>query len=115
MYEIETRSHTPVNLFAGDFPTVTEVGTAGAALEERTPVTKDSNGKIVAVAPAGAEGTPPATTGDVIGITAATAEKDGPVVYYLTGEFFADAINLPEGIEIADIKDPLRKISIFLR
>lgn len=115
MYEIETRSHEPVNLFAGEFPTVTEEGVAGAAIAERTPVTKDSNGKIVAVATAGEEGTPPATTGDVIGITAAAAEKDGPVVYYLTGEFFADAINLPSGVEIDDIKDPLRKISIFLR
>ena len=97
MYEIETRSHEPVNLFAGEFPTVTEEGVAGAAIAERTP------------------GTRPATTGDVIGITAAAAEKDGPVVYYLTGEFFADAINLPSGVEIDDIKDPLRKISIFLR
>ena len=41
MYEIETRSHEPVNLFAGEFPTVTEEGVAGAAIAERTPVTKD--------------------------------------------------------------------------
>ena len=88
---------------------------AAAAVAEFTPVTKDSNGKIIAVAPAGEEGTPAATTGNVIGITAAAAEKDGPVVYYLTGEFFADALNLPSGVEIDDIKDPLRKISIFLK
>jgi hypothetical protein len=60
MYEIETRSHEPVNLFAGEFPTVTEEGVAGAAIAERTPVTKDSNGKIVAVAAGGGEGKPPA-------------------------------------------------------
>ncbi len=115
MYEIKTSTHEPVNFFAGDFPTVTEKGVAAAAVAEFTPVTKDTNGKIVAVAPAGEEGTPAATTGNVIGITAAAAEKDGPVVYYLTGEFFADALNLPSGVEIDDIKDPLRKISIFLK
>lgn len=115
MYDIETKNCTPVNFFAGEFPTLTDTGTAGTALEARVPVTKDSSGKIVAVAAAGEEGEPAATTGNVIGITAAAAEKDGPVVYYITGEFFADALNLPEDVEIDDIKDPLRKLSIFLR
>lgn len=117
MYEIETRTCEPKNFFAGDFPTLTESGTAGEALEEHTPVTKDSDGKIVAVAAASGSGASAveATTGNVIGITAAGAAKNEPVVYYLTGEFFKEAINLPEDVTVEDIKEPLRKLSIFLR
>ena len=65
------------------------------------------NGKIVPIA---------AETKDaVIGIAAAAAGKDEPVVYYMTGEFFADAINVPVGITIAEVKAACRKISIFLK
>lgn len=110
MYEIETRKHEPKNFFAGDFPTLPESGTAGAALEEYTPVTTDADGNIVAVS-APAEGEEMA----VIGITAAAAGKGEPVVYYMTGEFFADALNLPTGVTIEAVKGALRKISIFLR
>ena len=53
--------------------------------------------------------------GNVVGITAEAAESGEPVVYYMTGEFFADAITLPDGVAIEDIKDSLRKLSIFLR
>lgn len=110
MYEIETRKHEPKNFFAGEFPTLTEKGTAGAKLEEYTPVAIGTDGKIVAVS-APAEG----KEMSVVGITAAAAEKDEPVVYYMTGEFFADALNLPSGVTAAAVKDALRKISIFLR
>ena len=106
-YAVETRSTEPKNFFAGDFPTLPETGTAGEKLAEHTPVTENEDGEIVAVA---AE-----TTGDVVGVTAEAAEKGEPVVYYMTGEFFADALNLPEGVAIEDIKDSLRKLSIFLR
>jgi hypothetical protein len=106
-YAVETRSTEPKNFFAGDFPTLPETGTAGEKLAEHTPVTVNEAGEIVAVAAA--------TTGDVVGVTAEAAEKGEPVVYYMTGEFFADALNLPEGVAIEDIKDSLRKLSIFLR
>ena len=106
-YAVETRSTEPKNFFAGDFPTLPETGTAGEKLAEHTPVTENEEGEIVAVAEA--------TTGDVVGITAEAAENGEPVVYYMTGEFFADALNLPEGVAIEDIKDSLRKLSIFLR
>lgn len=43
------------------------------------------------------------------------AESGEPVVYFITGEFFADALNMPAGVEADDIKDGLRKLSIFLR
>lgn len=116
-YAVETRSTEPKNFFAGDFPTLTESGTAGEKLAEHTPVVVNEDGKIVAVAAASGSGesAKAATTGNVIGITAEAAEKGDPVVYYMTGEFFAAALNLPEDVEIEDIKDSLRKLSIFLR
>ena len=106
-YAVETRSTEPKNFFAGDFPTLTDSGTAGEKLAEHMPVTVNEDGGIVAVVAA--------TTGNIIGVTAEAAEKGDPVVYYMTGEFFADALNLPEDVEIEDIKDSLRKLSIFLR
>ena len=106
MYEIQTSKYEPKNFFAGDFPTLTESGTAGAKLAEHTPVAKGADGKIIAVT---AE-----TAADVVGITAAEAEAEEPVVYYMTGEFFEEALSLPEGVTVEDIKEPLRKVSIFL-
>lgn len=110
MYEIETRKHEPKNFFAGDFPTLPETGVAGAKLEECMPVAKNADGKIVPVAApeAGKEMA-------VVGIAAAAAEEDEPAVYYMTGEFFAEALVLPKGVEIEALKDAFRKISIFLR
>lgn len=107
MYEIKTRTCEAKNFFAGDFPTLTESGTAGGTLAEHMPVAKDADGKIVAVT---AE-----TAADVVGITAAEAAADEPAVYYMTGEFFKEALSLPEGVTVESIKEPLRKISIFLR
>lgn len=107
MYEIETRTCEPKNFFAGDFQTLTESGTAGSELAEHMPVAEDAEGKIVAVT---AE-----TAANVVGITAAAAAADEPVVYYMTGEFFQEALNLPDGVTVEDIKGPLRKMSIFLR
>ena len=107
MYEIQTRTCEAKNFFAGDFPTLPESGTAGEKLAEHTPVAKDKDGNIVAVT---AE-----TVTAVVGITAEAAEAEAPVVYYMTGEFFGEALNLPDGVTVEDIKEPLRKISIFLR
>ena len=107
LYEIETRTCEAKNFFAGDFQTLTESGTAGGELAEHMPVAEDAEGKIVAVT---AE-----TAAKVVGITAAAAAADEPVVYYMTGEFFQEALNLPNGVTVEDIKGPLRKMSIFLR
>lgn len=107
MYEVETRKYEPKNFFAGEFQTLTESGTAGGELAEHTPIMENEEGKIVAVT---AE-----TAANVVGITAAAAAADEPVVYYMTGEFFEEALNLPSGVTAEDIKGPLRKMSIFLR
>ena len=84
-----------------------ETGTAGAAIAEHTPVTVNDDGEIVPIATA--------TTAAVIGISAEAAAEDDPVVYYMTGEFFADALNIPSGVDAAALKAALRKLSIFLK
>ena len=94
MYEIETRTCEAKNFFAGDFQTLTESGTAGGELAEHMPVAEDAEGKIVAVT---AE-----TAANVVGITAAAAAADEPVVYYMTGEFFQEALNLPNGVTVEE-------------
>lgn len=104
---IEVRSLEPKDFFAGEFPTLTEIGTAGEAVKEHTLLVKDDSGKIV---------TATTTTKEkIVGISAAAAEKNSPVAFYMTGEFFGNALVLPDGITIDDIKDELRKLSIFLR
>ncbi len=110
MYEIETRKREAKNFFAGDFKTLTDCGVAGAEIKEYMPVVENASGKIVPV-------TVPEENKEleVIGIAATDAEADDPIVYYITGEYFADALVLPEGIEIAVLKKALRKLSIFLR
>ena len=108
-YAVEKREITPKNFFAGDFPTVPETGTANAAIKEYAPVMIDTanDNKIIPVAK-GSEAS-------AIGISAAAAGKGEPVTYYLTGEFFADALALESGADLAKIKEALRKVSIFLR
>ncbi|MDO4301776.1 MAG: hypothetical protein Q4D26_10345 [Clostridia bacterium] len=106
-YEVEKHEYTPKNFLAGDFPTVPEDGVAGAAIDEFTPIAKNDEGKII---PITAD-----TIDSVIGISVEAAEINDPIVYYMTGEFFANAINLPEGVTIDKLKDALRKVSIFLK
>lgn len=106
-YEIENHEYKPKNFLAGDFPTVPESGTAGADIAEFTPVTKDADGNITPITSTNVD--------DVIGISVEAAAAGDPVVYYMTGEFFANSINLPEGVTIDVLKDALRKVSIFLK
>lgn len=110
MYEIETRKREANNFFAGEFQTLTDCGVAGSAIKEHMPVTENASGKIVPVTAPGEN-----KELEVIGIAATDAEAEDPIVYYITGEYFADALVLPEGIEMAVLKKALRKLSIFLR
>lgn len=112
MFEVETRKYEPKNVFAGDFPTLTESGVAGADIKAYMPVAKNAEGKIIPLKKATEEAT---VENDVIGISAAAAANGEPVVFYLTGEFFANALNMPEGLELKDVRDALRKISVFVR
>ena len=104
---VEKRSYEPKNFFAGEFDTLTDTGTAGGAIAEHAPVTKDGSGNIVTITAD--------TKAKVIGISAAAAANKEPVVYYMTGEFYADALAMPADVTAAEINDDLRKLSIFLR
>lgn len=53
-------------------------------------------------------------TGEEAVEAAENAEEGEEVVYYLTGEFFGSAIEVPVGKTAADFKAPFRKIGIFL-
>ena len=90
-------SYSPKMVHAGDFPVVTDSGTvaSGETIHELMPITLGADGKIKAG-------------------KAETAEEGEEVVYYLTGEFFGSAIEVPVGKTAADFKAPFRKIGIFL-
>lgn len=107
MFEINTATHTPDNFNAGGYPVVTDSDTikAGANIRKRAPLVKGENG----IEEAGAE-----TLDKIIGI-AADVPSGGEVVYYLTGEYFADAIVLPDGVTVEALKPALRKLGIFLK
>ncbi len=87
----------------------TEVKEAAAPLKAHTPVILaddkakpvENNGSVV-------------TTG-IYGITAESAESGEEVVIYLTGEFFAEGLNLESGVKAKDVEVPLRNIGIFLK
>lgn len=106
MAEINMAAHTPDNFFAGSFPIATDFGTvkAGAAIRARAPVVKNTDGELEEAAAS--------TISNIVGISAAES-SNGEAVYYLTGEFFTQAITLPAGITAEALKPVLRKLCIF--
>ena len=107
MYDIQTDQTSPVNIFAGDFPIVTEVAEVveDATIRKLAPVVLTDDGAAEATA---------ATIDKLHGI-AAEESTDGGVVVYLTGEFFAAALTLPQGVTVAALKPAFRKLGIFLK
>ena len=91
-------SYSPKMVHAGDFPVVTDSGTvaSGETIHELMPITLGADGKIKAVTAD--------TVADVYGLAAENAEEGEEVVYYLTGEFFGSAIEVPVGKTAADFK-----------
>ena len=55
------------------------------------------------------------TTAGIYGIAADDAAAGEEVVVYLTGEFFADAINLPDSVTVDTLTTAFRNIGIFLK
>ncbi len=111
-YEVKSGDYTPENVFAGPFPVKTEVAQVGAAAIPRLTPVKIDGGKVAPIS-AGAE---EAGAGSgLYGITAADGEKNGEVPVYLTGEFFADALNWPTGTKAEDVKTAFRALGIFLK
>lgn len=117
MYEIQKDQTSPVNFFAGEFPVVTEVGTVpeGVTVRKYAPVALTDDGIVEAKAPSGEdEAATPGNLDKLCGIAAADSTDCG-VVYFLTGEFFADALTLPDGVTADDLKPAFRKLGIFLK
>jgi hypothetical protein len=107
VYNIEKSELNKENFFAGSFPIATDFGEieSGAKIRRHTPIVQGENGIKEAAED---------TLDKVIGIAA--AEPSGnEVVYYLTGEFFSQAIVLPNGVTIEALKPVLRKLTIFLK
>ncbi len=101
-------SYKPKMVHAGDYPVVTGTGTVadGSTIPGLMPVVLGADGKLSPVT---------ASTGtDVYGIAADGAEAGEEMVIYLTGQFFGDALELPEDVTASGLKAPLRKIGIFL-
>ena len=104
---IERREYTPKRFYAGEFPVVTETGTAGEAIALHDLVMSSETGIVKAT-----------KTGiaNVVGIAVSeAAAKDDPIVYILTGEVFADAVGIGSTLTAAEAKAACRKLSIFLK
>lgn len=107
MYEIKSAEHTPENFYRGFFPAVPDHGTVkeGAAVRKHAPVAETADGIEEVTA---------ATLDKLVGITADVPEGD-TVVFYMTGDFNSEAVVLPDGVTLDELKAACRKLSIFLR
>lgn len=108
---VKTFSTEPDYLIAGPAPISTGTKTAAADLQRGAPVILDGNGKLAAVPVASGK---PTTTG-LYGILAEDCKTGETGIVYLSGEFFADALVLPEGITAAAMEIALRNLGIFLK
>lgn len=127
MYEIQKDQSVPVKFFAGEYPVVTAVKAVatGKSVKQYEPVKLTDNGIEPVVKAEASEAvsdtSTPAkseyenTTAGIYGIAATAAQAAEEVVVYLTGEFFADAITLPEGVTADTLAKAFRNIGIFLK
>ena len=112
---VQTFSTKPDYLIAGtDIRITTAVKEAGAALT-RGMVVCLANGKLTQPAVTGESDPYTVATTGMYGIVADDAASGKDTVVYLTGEFFADALVLPEHATAADVEIALRNIGIFLK
>lgn len=108
--ERKTYSTAPEYFIAGtDIGIAKATKKASAAVEAHAPVLL-ADGKVKPIA----KSNPLSVTG-LYGITADSAAADEEVPIYLTGEFFADGLALPEGVKAADVEVALRNLGIFLK
>lgn len=107
----QTFSTAPDYLIAGPAEITTAVKTTAAALKRGAPVVLDADGKLAAITVA--DGT--VTTTGLYGIMAEDAKSGEEGIVYLSGEFFADALVLPDGATAAGVEVALRNLGIFLK
>lgn len=109
----KTYSTTPDYFIAG-----TTVGIVTAAKKADGAVAAHNlvllaDGKVKPLA--AVDGTHALNVTGLYGIAAEDAAKGEDAVVYLTGEFFAEGLALPNGVTAADIEVALRNIGIFLK
>lgn len=75
---IERREYSPKKFYAGEFPVVTETGTAGEAIAQYDLIGPGTNGLVKVTA--GEDG----AIGEIAGIAVSAAAKNDPVVYILS-------------------------------
>lgn len=116
---VKTYRYDPTHFEAGIGPVAKAVKVAAVDIPAHAPVVLNSDGELelIAVTTTG-EGEAAKTTVTTTGLYGVTpdsikADEEGPV--WLTGEYFADSLVLPEGVTAADVEVPLRNIGIFLK
>ncbi len=104
---VQKFSTEPRYFEAGTGPVAKAVKVAAADIPAHAPVVLDADGKLALLTAA--------NKANVYGLTpdSIRADEEGPV--WLTGEYFADSLVLPEGVTAADVETPLRQIGIFLK
>ena len=109
----KTYSTTPDYFIAGTtVGIVTAAKEASAAIAAHNLVLLDG-GKVKPLA--AVDGSNALNVTGLYGIAAEDAASGEDAVVYLTGEFFADGLALPDGVAAADIEVALRNIGIFLK
>lgn len=112
---VKTYSTKPDYLIAGtDIRVTTAVKEAKSAVA-RGMVVALKDGKLEQPTVTGSGEPYTVATDNMYGIVADDAEAGKDAVVYLTGEFFADALVLPEHAKAADVEIALRNIGIFLK
>lgn len=96
------------NLFAGEFPRVSELVTITGGNYVRGTVLKQTDGAYTIC---GASDTPEA----ILAETTNASEDDKQAVVYLTGVFNQSALTVANGATVAGLKARLRAKSIFLK
>ncbi len=119
MFDIGTAELAANNFIAGDFPIVRDFGTikANAVIHKNAPLIQGEDGieeLTAAMLPTTGENASAGSLDKLIGIAADEPSGD-EVVYYATGEFFAEGLTLPEGVTAAALKPAFRKLGIFIK
>ena len=119
MYDIDKAELKAENFLAGDFPVVTNFGTIkkGATIRKRALLVSGADGieeLTKDMLPTTGESASPGSLDKIIGIAAEEPSGD-EVTFYITGEFFAEGLTLPDGVTAADIAPACRKLSIFIK
>ena len=104
---VKTYRYDPHHFEAGVGPVAKAVKEAAADIPAHAPVALDGDGKLTLLTAD--------NKASVYGLVpdSIRADEEGPV--WLTGEYFADSLVLPEGMTAADVETALRNIGIFLK